>query len=61
MMTSVGRRIGALEAYINQQVEDRMKLEIEAMLDLLEKHLTRDEFMKVARIVVEEGGDHDDA
>ena len=60
-MASVGRRIGALEAYINQQVEDRMKLEIEAMLDLLEKHLTRDEFMKVARIVVEEGGDHGDA
>ena len=59
-MASVGRRIGALEAYINQQVEDRMKLEIEAMLDLLEKHLTRDEFMKVARIVVEEGGDLDD-
>ena len=60
-MASIQRRIGALEAYINQQVEDRMKLEIEAMLDLLEKHLTRDEFMKVARIVVEEGGDHDDA
>ncbi len=55
-MTSIGRRVSALEEYINQRVEERMRLEVEAMLDVLEEHLTREEFTKVARIVVEEGG-----
>ena len=55
-MASIERRIGALEAYINQLVAERMEQEIETLLDLLEKHLSRDEFIKVARIVVEEGG-----
>ena len=55
-MASIERRVSALEEYVNQLVEERMKLEVEALLDLLEKHLTRDEFIKVARIVVNEGG-----
>ena len=50
-------RVGALEEYINQQAEERMRLEVETLLDLLERHLTREEFMRVARIVTGEGGD----
>jgi hypothetical protein len=56
MMASIERRIGALEEYVNELVAERMKQEVEAMLDLLEKHLSREEFIKVARIVVKEGG-----
>ena len=55
------RRVIALEDYVNQLVEERMKLEVEALLDLLEKHLSRAEFTKVAQIVVNEGGDEDGA
>ena len=57
-MASIERRVSALEEYINQRVEERMRLEVEAMLDLLEKHLTRDEFIKVARVIVAEGDDY---
>ncbi len=53
-MASIERRVSALEEYVNQLVEERMKQEVEGMLDLLEEHLTREEFIKVARIVVEE-------
>ena len=56
-MASIERRVSALEQYVNELVEERMKQEVEAMLDLLEKHLTREEFIKVARIVVNESGD----
>jgi hypothetical protein len=45
------RRVGALEEYIESRVEERMRLEIEAMLDVLEENLTREEFIKVARII----------
>ena len=55
-MASIGRRVTALEDYVNELVKERMKQEVEAMLDVLEEHLTREEFTKVARIVVEEGG-----
>jgi len=51
------RRTGALEEYIESRVEERMRLEIEAMLDALEEKLSREEFIKVARIVVEAGSD----
>jgi hypothetical protein len=34
-----------------------MRLEVEALLDVLEAKLTREEFMKVARIVMETGED----
>ncbi len=43
--------------YINQCVEERMRLEVEALLDFLEKHLTREEFIKVAQILAEAGED----
>jgi hypothetical protein len=32
-----------------------MRLELEAMLDVLEEKLTREEFIKVARIIVDGG------
>ena len=60
-MASIERRIGALEEYVNELVAERMKQEVEALLDLLEKQLTRDEFVKVARVALNEDGDRDDA
>ena len=60
-MASIERRIGALEEYVNELVAERMKREVEAFLDLLEKQLTRDEFVKVARVALNEDGDRDDA
>lgn len=54
-MGSLNKRTGALEEYIQSQVQERMRLEVEALLDLLQAHLTHEEFMKVARIVNESG------
>jgi hypothetical protein len=54
---SLHKRTGALEEYIESQVQERMHLEVEAMLDVLEAKLTREEFLKVARIIVEAGAD----
>ncbi len=48
-MGSLNKRAGALEGYIESQVEERMLLEVEALLDVLEAKLTREEFVKVAR------------
>ena len=56
-MGSLGKRVGALEEYIESCVRERMRAEVEAMLDALEEKLTRDEFLKVARIVLERDGD----
>ena len=54
-MAGVERRVGTLEEYINGRVEERLKQELETMLALLEERLTREEFIKVMRIVAEEG------
>jgi hypothetical protein len=54
-MGSLRRRTGALEEYIESQVRERMCSEVEALLDVLEAKLTREEFLKVARIVMETG------
>ncbi len=56
-MGSLERRTGALEEYIESQVRERMHLEIEAILDVLEAKLTREELLKVARIIMEAGDD----
>ena len=50
-MGSLDKRVGALEEYIESRVEERMRLELEAILDVLEEGLTREEFIKVVRIV----------
>ena len=52
-MGSLDKRVGALEEYIESQVQERMRLEVEALLDLLEEKLTREGFIKVLRIVTE--------
>ncbi len=52
------RRVSALEDYIEERVEERMEQEIEALLDLLERHLSREEFVRVARIVASEDPEH---
>ncbi len=54
-MGSLRKRTGALEEYIESQVQARMEAEIEAILDVLEEKLTREEFLKFARIVMEAG------
>ena len=54
-MGSLRERTGALEQYLESQVEERMLLEVEAMLDVLEAKLAREEFLKVARALMERG------
>ncbi len=54
-MGSLNKRAGALQEYIESQVQERFEAEVEALVDLLEEKLTREEFVKVARIVVEAG------
>ena len=54
-MGGLNRRVGALEEFVEAQVKARMEAEIEALLDLLEKHLTREEFLRIAQIVMESG------
>jgi len=54
----LGKRVGALEEFVESQVQERMRLEVEALLDLLQEHLTREEFLKVARVVLEASEDH---
>jgi hypothetical protein len=50
---SLHKRTGALEEYLENQVEERIRLEVEAILDVLEDKLTREEFLNVARIIAE--------
>ena len=57
-MGSLNRRVGALEEYLESQVQARMEAEIEAILDALEAKLTREEFLKFARIVMEAAEDN---
>ena len=40
-MGSLGKRVGALEEFIEGCVRERMRAEVEAMLDVLEENLTR--------------------
>ena len=54
-MGSLRERAGALEQYLESQVEERMLLEVESMLDVLEAKLAREEFLKVARALMERG------
>jgi hypothetical protein len=52
---SLHKRAGALEEYIEGQVQERMRLELEVIMDVLEAKLTREEFLKFARIIMEAG------
>jgi hypothetical protein len=50
---SLNKRAGALEEYIESQVQERFEAEVEALVDLLEAKLSREEFVRVAHIVRE--------
>ena len=52
-MGSLKGRVEAFEAYIERRVEEEVKVEIEAVVEVLEERLTREEFLKVARVIVE--------
>ena len=45
------KRLGALEAALVERIEERVEEEITNLLSLLEQHLSREEFLKVARII----------
>ena len=45
------------EEYINARIEERVEQEMEAILQLLEEHLPREEFVKVAGIMAGEDRD----
>jgi hypothetical protein len=53
----LNKRAGALQEYIESQVQERFEAEVEALVDLLEEKLSREEFVKVARIVIESRGE----
>jgi hypothetical protein len=50
-MGSLDRRLENLERLVEGRVEARVREELEAALDRLEKHLTRDEVIRVASIL----------
>ena len=52
-MRSLKGRVEAFEEYIERRVEQELKGEIEAVVEVLEERLTREEFLKVARVIVE--------
>jgi hypothetical protein len=51
------KRLSALEAYIETRVEEGLLQELEAAFDRLEEHLTREAFVRVARILAERDGE----
>ncbi len=53
----MNKRAGALQEYIESQVQERFEAEVETLVDLLEEKLSREEFVKVARIVIEAEGE----
>jgi hypothetical protein len=46
------KRLGALEVVVGKRVEERVEEEITSLLSLLEQHLSHEEFLKVAHILV---------
>ena len=52
-MGSLNRSAGVLQDYIERQVQERFEEEVEALVAILEQRLEREEFLKVARIVME--------
>jgi hypothetical protein len=43
------KRLGALGAFVEARVEERLQEELMALLELREQHLSREEYLKVAR------------
>jgi hypothetical protein len=50
------KRLDGVEAALEERVEERLEAEITAMLEVLERNLTREEFVKVARILAHADG-----
>jgi hypothetical protein len=55
-MRNIERRVGALEAFIEERVEERMEEEWENAFDRLEEHLPREDVVKVLRILAGQEG-----
>jgi hypothetical protein len=57
------KRLGALEAAasteLEERIEERVEEEIMNLLALLERHLTREEFLRVAHIAAYGAGEDD--
>jgi hypothetical protein len=51
---SIDRRLENLERLVEGRVEARVREELEAALDRLERHMTREEVIRVARILADE-------
>jgi hypothetical protein len=45
------KRLDALEAVVGKRIEERVEEEIINLLSLLEQHLSREEFLKVAHVL----------
>jgi hypothetical protein len=55
-MRSQDRRLSALEAYyVETRVEQGLQRELKAALEILEERLTREEFVRVVRILADAG------
>jgi hypothetical protein len=55
-MRSQDKRLSALEAYyVETRVEQGLQRELKAALEILEERLTREEFVRVVRILAETG------
>jgi hypothetical protein len=53
-MGGLERRLENLERLVEGRVEARVREELEAALDRLERHMTREEVIRVARILADE-------
>jgi hypothetical protein len=51
------KRLESLERLVEGRVEARVREELEAALDRLERHMTREEVIRVARIFAGEEGE----
>jgi hypothetical protein len=56
-MGALKGRVEAFEGYIERRVEEELEREVEAVLNVLEERLTREEFVKVVRIMAEAKGE----
>jgi hypothetical protein len=50
----IDRRLESLERFVEGRVEARVKEELEAALDRLERHMMREEVIRVARILADD-------
>jgi hypothetical protein len=48
------KRLESLERLVERRVEARVREELEAAIDRLERHMTREEVIRVARILADE-------